>query len=67
MVFDETAYCTVYRQELEAESSRLDQAMDDLRNYVDDLSNENRELRPLVDEATAHAHKLRQQAELLER
>jgi FtsZ-binding cell division protein ZapB len=52
---------------MEAESSRLDQAMDTLKLYVDNLSDENSNLTPLVEEATEHAHKLRQQAEVLER
>lgn len=52
---------------MEAESSRLDGAMEDLRTYVDNLNEENIDLRPLVDKATAHAHRLWNQAQLLER
>ena len=48
-----------------ADSTRLEQAVEDLTEYIDDMSAANEELRPLVDEATAHAMGLRDQAQNL--
>jgi hypothetical protein len=47
--------------------SKLDVAKEELRKFTEDLARENEELRPLVDNATEHALKLRRQAEMLER
>ncbi len=54
-------------QATERESTRLEQAIDDLRRFVDNLAEKNEELRPLVDEAMRHALSLQKQAEMLER
>ena len=49
------------------ELTRLDQAMNNLMDRVVFLSGENKGLRPLVDNATEHAYKLRQQADYLKK
>ncbi len=54
-------------QATERESTRLEAAIDDLRRFVDNLSEQNAELRPLVDEAMRHALALQEQANMLER
>ena len=51
----------------ERESTRLEAAMDDLRDFVDNLAAHNEKLRPLVDEAMKHALDLQKQAEMLAR
>ena len=48
-----------------ADSTRLEQAVEDLTEFIDDMSTANEELRPLVDEAAAHARGLRDQAQNL--
>lgn len=55
------AYGNVTRQ-----LSRLDPATADLRDFVEDMTSSNLELRPLVDNATEHARKLQQQAQFLD-
>ena len=54
-------------QDTEFELSKLDQAIEDLKNKVQDLTKENAELRPLVDRATNHSEELWKQANLLDR
>ena len=60
-------YIYFFSQEVEATSSKLDAAMDDLESHIDTLSGENNDLRPLVDDATDHALKLQRQAEMLDK
>ncbi len=54
-------------QDLEYELSRLDDVYNRLTIFVERLTEENRELGPLVQNATIHAERLQRQAELLER
>lgn len=49
----------------ERESTRLEAAMNDLRDFVDNLAEQNEQLRPLVAEAMRHALDLQKQAEML--
>ena len=51
------------KQDIEEKSTRLEPAMEDLQDFIDTLTSENENLRPLVDNATAHAEKLAMQAE----
>ena len=53
-------------KDVSRELSRLDPATEDLQDFVDNLTSENLELRPLVDNATEHARKLQQQALFLD-
>jgi len=49
------------------ELSRLDTAYERLLGFVDALSQKNSDLRPLVNQATDHAHQLQIQADQLDR
>jgi len=53
--------------QVEEELSRLDSAIKQIEPFVENLESENIRLRPLVENATEHAKKLRQQADLLDR
>ncbi|XP_013408769.1 laminin subunit alpha isoform X2 [Lingula anatina] len=55
---------TAYR-DIERDSTRLTQAQEQLKNYLQSLVDENQNLRPLVDNATVHANRLAQQADIL--
>ncbi|XP_074640335.1 laminin subunit alpha-like [Tubulanus polymorphus] len=55
-----------YYKEVERELSRLDQAMEKLKMFGSEMTASNEELRPIVDNATNHALKLKQQAAILE-
>lgn len=57
---------SAYR-DVEQELSRLDTAIERLSPFVEELERENIRLRPLVDNATEHAKKLKQQADILDR
>lgn len=52
---------------MESESSRLDKAIDEIRQFVVVLSGQNGNLRPLVENATEHARELQRHADNLER
>ena len=51
---------------MEREASRLDQAVVTLEEFINTLTEDNIELRPLVDEATEHALKLQEKANYLD-
>lgn len=54
-------------QDVDAELSKMDQAKKNLKEYTDNLAEENEKVRPVVDAAMEHALKLKDQADFLDR